>query len=79
MYESFMTEKVATTGVADLPQKNEEWVGAHAVCAVGYDDQEKRLLVRNSWGSDWGMGGYFTMPYSYLNSDLSRDFWTIRK
>jgi C1A family cysteine protease len=46
---------------------------------VGYDDAKKRLLVRNSWGSDWGLQGYFTMPYAYLLSPgLAQDFWTIR-
>ncbi len=48
--------------------------------AVGYDDAAKRLLVRNSWGDDWGMQGYFTMPYGYVtNRNLSDDFWTIRR
>jgi len=49
------------------------------VCAVGYDDKAKRVLVRNSWGPAWGQKGYFTMPYDYVaNRDLSDDFWTIR-
>ena len=28
-----------------------------------YDDGDQRVLVRNCWGTDWGMKGYFTMPY----------------
>jgi C1A family cysteine protease len=36
--------------------------------------------VRNSWGTGWGMDGYFTMPYQYLTDrNLSDDFWTIRR
>jgi C1A family cysteine protease len=55
-------------------------VGGHAVCGVGYDDAKKTLIVRNSWGKNWGMEGYFAMPYQYLtNSNLSDDFWTIRQ
>jgi C1A family cysteine protease len=55
-------------------------IGGHAVCGVGYDDVKKRLLVRNSWGTGWGMDGYFTMPYAYLvDRNLSDDFWTIRR
>ena len=47
---------------------------------VGYDDKKKRFLVRNSWGSGWGMKGYFTMPYPYLaDRNLSDDFWTVRR
>ena len=47
--------------------------------AVGYDDAAKRFIVRNSWGAQWGLKGYFTMPYDYLlNGNLSDDFWTIR-
>ncbi len=37
------------------------------------------FVVRNSWGTTWGMAGYFTLPYAYLNQrGLSSDFWTIR-
>ena len=53
--------------------------GGHAVLAVGYDDEQRRFIVRNSWGTGWGMQGYFTMPYVYLLDDnLADDFWTIR-
>ena len=34
--------------------------------AVGYDERKQRFIVRNSWGTGWGMRGYFTMPYAYL-------------
>ena len=79
VYESFESAAVARSGVVDLPTPRERQIGGHAVCAVGYDDAAKRLLVRNSWGPGWGMQGYFTMPYDYVASrDLSDDFWTIR-
>ena len=33
----------------------------------------------NSWGTGWGMKGFFTIPYNYLtDSDLASDFWTVR-
>ena len=55
-------------------------LGGHAVLAMGYDDAHRRFLVRNSWGTDWGQAGHFTMPYGYLtDSNLSDDFWTIRR
>ncbi len=79
VYSSFESQAVAKSGVLNLPKKNEKLMGGHAVVAVGYDDASKRFFIRNSWGTDWGMKGYFTMPYDYLtNENLSDDFWTIR-
>jgi len=79
VYESFESDRVATTGVVPMPGPNEQVLGGHAVLAVGYDDPSQRFLVRNSWGSGWGMGGYFTMPYAYLtDSNLADDLWTVR-
>ncbi len=80
VYESFESPEVARTGIVNLPPQGERLIGGHAVLAVGYDQQDRRFLVRNSWGSDWGMRGYCTMPFEYLaDRNLSDDFWTIRK
>jgi C1A family cysteine protease len=79
VYESFESDAVASTGVAPMPGPGERVLGGHAVLAVGYDDADQRFLVRNSWGTKWGNGGYFTMPYAYLTErNLSSDFWTLR-
>jgi C1A family cysteine protease len=59
--------------------KTESFLGGHAVLAVGYDDFYQRFMVQNSWGTSWGIKGYFTMPYAYLlDPNLSSDFWTVR-
>jgi C1A family cysteine protease len=79
VYAQFESAEVAKTGVMNLPGTGEDFLGGHAVCAVGYDDASQRFLVRNSWGSGWGQAGYFTMPYAYLKQrNLSSDFWTVR-
>lgn len=78
VYESFQSQKVANTGVVNMPAKKEKMLGGHAVMAVGYNQKQKRFLVRNSWGTEWGRYGYFTMPYEYLEK-LAADFWTIRR
>ena len=78
VYESFETKRVAKTGKVNMPRKSEVALGGHAVMAVGYDQGKKRFLVRNSWGAGWGMDGYFTMPFKYLET-LAEDFWTVRK
>jgi C1A family cysteine protease len=80
VYESFESQQVANTGIVPMPNlAAEPAIGGHAVMAVGYDDSQQRFIVRNSWGPDWGMNGYFTMPYAYVtDSNLSDDLWTIR-
>jgi C1A family cysteine protease len=80
VYTSFESQTVAQTGAAPLPAKSEKILGGHAVMVVGYDDATSTWLCRNSWGTGWGMAGYFTFPYAYLtNSQLSSDFWTLRQ
>jgi C1A family cysteine protease len=79
VYENFETEAMSRTGKLDMPEASAKALGGHAVLGVGYDDASKRFTVRNSWGADWGMQGYFTMPYAYLDDrNLSDDFWTLR-
>jgi C1A family cysteine protease len=79
VYESFESQQVAQTGHAPMPQHGEKMLGGHAVMAVGYDDANQWFIVRNSWGTGWGMQGYFTLPYAYFTSrSLSSDFWTVR-
>ena len=80
VYTAFESAEVAKSGVLNLPGPKEKVMGGHAVMAVGYDDAQERFIIRNSWDTDWGMKGYFTMPYDYLdpNKNLADDFWTIR-
>lgn len=79
VFESFETQEVAATGLLPMPKSNEENLGGHAVLVVGYDDEKQVLIVRNSWGVEWGDKGYFYMPYSYVNSGLAYDFWVLDK
>jgi C1A family cysteine protease len=79
VYESFESQEMANTGHLGMPGSGEKQLGGHAVLAVGYDDSSQSFIVRNSWGADWGIKGYFTMPYPYLLQEtLASDFWTIR-
>lgn len=79
VYESFESQAVARTGDVPMPRSGEKVLGGHAVLAVGYDDDDRLFICRNSWGDSWGDAGYFFMPYAYLLDDnLSDDFWTIR-
>jgi len=79
VYESFESQQVAASGVVPMPATSEKLLGGHAILAVGYNDAEQRFVMRNSWGTSWGMQGYFTIPYAYLtDSNLCDDLWTIQ-
>lgn len=39
------------------------YIGAHGVLVVGFDDVQRALIVKNSWGSGWGEAGYFMISY----------------
>lgn len=76
VYESFESEAVAHSGMVPMPSKAESMMGGHAVLVVGYDD--KGVLVRNSWGTGWGLDGYFYLPWEYvMNPNLASDFWVM--
>lgn len=79
IYESFFGNSVVETGRVPLPGDDELMIGGHAVMIVGYDDGEQSFVVRNSWGTAWGMGGYFFLPYAYLSArGRGIDLWTVR-
>jgi len=79
VYDSFESAKTAETGVVSMPSKSESVLGGHEVLAVGYlEAQPDYVLCRNSWGTGWGLAGYFLMPWDYiLNPDLASDHRTI--
>jgi C1A family cysteine protease len=79
VYDSFETDAVAASGRVPMPNKKKEsLLGGHAVVCVGYDNPSERWIMRNSWGTMWGVDGYFTLPYEYLvDQSLCSDLWKI--
>ena len=78
----FEDDVIAKTGI--MPNyTNQTLIGGHAVVAVGYDDNMEAngtkgfMLIRNSWGPEWGQGGYFWMSYAFVNSGLLSDAWVV--
>jgi len=76
-------------GGIPFPCPGERAVWGHAIVAVGYDDNKKirntlcnkettgAFLIRNSWGTGWGDGGYGWLPYDYVRSGFALDFWSL--
>jgi C1A family cysteine protease len=83
--------QAAVTGCIPFPGPLEKILGGHAVAAVGYDDSMEitsqttgkttkgALLIRNSWGEEWGMDGYGWLPYEYVLQGIALDWWSILK
>ena len=55
-----------------LPGPGDADTDYHAVLAVGYgrDGSEPFILVRNSWGSEWGVEGHAWLSAAYLQPRL---------
>lgn len=66
----------ATTGYIRRPTDEEiesADYGYHAMVVVGYSDDYKFFVVRNSWGERFGDKGYCYIPYSYISDpELNR-------
>jgi C1A family cysteine protease len=90
VYQSI--NQAGATGKIPLPTTTESVLGGHAVLAVGYDDALKirntnpggvettgALLIRNSWGTGWGAGGYGYLPYEFVIRGLAVDWWCLLK
>ena len=84
--------QAVNTGEIPFPIPGEKVIGGHAVMAIGYDDKAKikntnpggveyrgALLIRNSWGLDWGRNGYGWLPYEYVLKYLAVDWWSLLK
>jgi len=86
---SSIYEAESNGGKIPFPSEKDKFEGGHALMAVGYDDgieienpADKKqttgaILIRNSWGKEWGDSGYGWLPYEYVLKGLAVDWWTI--
>ncbi len=75
-----------------FPAPSDSIYGGHAALAVGYNDSKKMrntapgslettgaILIKNSWGTEWGDGGYGWIPYQYITAGMAIDWWSLIK
>lgn len=78
VYESFESADVYETGMVPIPNtRTESFLGGHAVLAVGYKQIKNAnyIIIRNSWGADWGDAGYCYMPEAFFTKGFVTDMW----
>lgn len=49
----------------ELSEGRSDRHGTHALVVCGFSENEKVFVVRNSWGTGFGVDGYCYIPYSY--------------
>jgi C1A family cysteine protease len=62
-------------GWIDAPAPGSSARGRHAVLAVGHDADA--VLIRNSWGTTWALGGYGWLSDDYVERHV-REAWVIQ-
>ena len=74
VYSGFDQIEYAKDNILSMPNQNEEPLGGHAMCLVGYDMAKQLVLSRNSFGKDWGQNGYCWIPFEYMRNE-TMDSW----
>ena len=87
--DNCISQSDVSHGLIPFPATHRGYTRYHSVMAVGYDDSMKiantesegetsgALIIRNSWGQDWGDKGYGYLPYEYIINGLTQDWWIL--
>jgi len=76
VFESLESKQTSSSGIVSLPTTSEKCLGGHALAIVGFNNTH--YIVRNSWGSSVGEGGYYYFPVDYImNSKYCSQFWVL--
>jgi C1A family cysteine protease len=58
------------------PASNIDASALHAVCFTGFNKQDGAIKIRNSWGCQWGQGGYSWLALTDL-PDVLLEAWIV--
>jgi hypothetical protein len=62
------------TRVYDPKQGDKTAAGTQHLIVVGYDEERKSFELQNSWGREWGNGGYIWITYDDLGALATNGF-----
>ena len=65
---------VNDTGIIP-PNSRHDTTQYHSVLCVGYENKRKLLQFKNSWGKDWGVGGYGYIRY---DNEIMDTCWILK-
>lgn len=74
IHESFykLNEKNAKAKIPNKKKKADKFLGYHEMTIVGWTEDDS-LIVLNSWGDNWGDGGYAYIPQGYPITEM----WSV--
>ena len=74
--DSIFNAYTAETGIVMMPHDDDEIVGGHAVAFIGWRefDGTRYFIVKNSWGTDFGDGGYLYVPEAFIKKYFKKSF-----
>lgn len=69
-----------TNNIISKPQSNDDIIGRHAMVIIGWRWRGAKLEfeVLNSWGADWGDGGFCWLPAEYIQWRETRDLTILQ-
>lgn len=71
IFDSFGSDRAGFVRMPSPDEISPREEFSHAMVICGYSDDYKVFVIRNSWGEDFGDGGYCYMPYRYAEEYLN--------
>jgi hypothetical protein len=58
---------ISSDGILPIPTVNSAVAGGHETALFAYDRKKSVFLGVNSWGTEWGNAGKYTMPFESID------------
>ncbi len=75
VYDDFLGYKSGVYKWNGTSPRSDKYKG-HGICVIGYNENLQAWLCKNSWGSNWGDGGYCYIGYGECGIDA--EMWGVK-